>query len=147
MCVTYTLLETDLFTCILQNFSKGTCDLETSAFEDNSLELNYAVEPYVVSECMYRALCSWLRRPPDLFRNMTLWGCSAREMATVTSVESNRTEQCCSSLPTGHTKGIVPQFRLHWRRPVSTEMDGGALKPNRTRELGHQIKTLMVKLA
>ena len=49
-------------------------------------------------------------------------------MAAVTSVGSNITEQPCPSLPTGQTNGIVPQFRLHWRRLVSTAMEGGALQ-------------------
>lgn len=76
----------------------------------------------------YRALCSWLRRPPELFRNMTLCGCRAREIAAVTSVGSNIAEQPRPSLPTGQTSGIVPQSRLHWRRLVSTVMEGGALQ-------------------
>ncbi|TNN42071.1 hypothetical protein EYF80_047762 [Liparis tanakae] len=52
----------------------------------------------------------------------------AREIAAVTSVWSNATEQPCSSLPTGQTSGIVPQFRLHWSRLVSTATEGGALR-------------------
>ena len=61
-----------------------------------------------------------------MFRNMTLWGCSALEIAAVTSVGSNITEQPNLFLPTGQTNGIVPQFRLHWRRLVSTLTEGGA---------------------
>lgn len=63
-----------------------------------------------------------------LFRNMTLCGCRVRDIAAVTSVGSNITEQPCASLPTGQTSGIAPQFRLHWRRLVSIVMDGGALQ-------------------
>lgn len=63
-----------------------------------------------------------------MFRNMTLWGCRAREIAAVTSVGSNITEQPRPSLPTGQTNGIVPQSRLHWRRPVSTATEVGALQ-------------------
>lgn len=73
------------------------------------------------------ALRSWLKRPPELLRNMTLWGCNAREIAAVTSVGSNITEQPLPSLPTGQTNGIVPQSRLHWRRLASTAIEGGAL--------------------
>lgn len=59
---------------------------------------------------------------------MTLWGLSARETAAVTSVEFKMTEQPRTSLPTGHTNGMVPQPRLHWRRLLSTLMEGGALR-------------------
>lgn len=77
------------------------------------------------------ALCSWLQRPPELFRNMTLCGCRAREMAAVTSVGSSITEHPRLSLPTGQTNGIVPQSRVHWRRLVSTATYGGALMGRR----------------
>lgn len=79
-------------------------------------------------------LCSWLWSPPEVLRNMTLWGFSARETAAVTSVEFKMTEQPRTSLPTGHTNGIVPQPRLHWRRLLSTLMEGGALRRSETRE-------------
>lgn len=79
-------------------------------------------------------LCSWLWSPPEVLRNMTFWGFSARETAAVTSAEFKTTEQPWTSLPTGHTNGIVPQPRLHWRRLLSTLMEGGALRRSNTRE-------------
>lgn len=68
-------------------------------------------------------LFSRLWRPPEMFRNMTLWGCSALEITAVTSVGSSIAERPWLSLPTGQTNGIVRQSRVHWRTLVSKEME------------------------
>lgn len=80
---------------------------------------------------------SLLHRPPEWFRNMTLWGCKARDMAAVTSVESSSIEQPRPSLPTGQITGIVPQSRLHWRRLVSTATEGAALYGRERKRMSH----------
>lgn len=63
---------------------------------------------------------------------MTLRGWSAREMATVTSTELRSVEQPAISQPTGQTRGMAPQSRLHWSRAVSTMMDAEPLASRQT---------------
>ena len=55
-------------------------------------------------------------------------GVRALEMAAVTLTESSATEHPVVCLPTGHTRGMAPQSRLHCRRPLSTDIGPSPLQ-------------------